>query len=108
MIHIMGMNCHISLLKLIDKNVYVVQDIFSFKYPKTLKQIKEGSVQENLLLDIDDIYNNFANDVTDKMDLIRNERINKKPKSLLNDYISAVMWNELDDDDIESESEEEE
>lgn len=33
MIQIMGMNCHISLINLVDKNVYVVQDVYSFKYP---------------------------------------------------------------------------
>ncbi|KAI9345709.1 hypothetical protein BD770DRAFT_396772 [Pilaira anomala] len=115
-IHIMGMNCRISILNLIDKNVYVVQDIFNFKYPKTIKQVNEGGIQklmtglsllENLLLDIDDIYN----DVTDKMDIIKNELINKKSKSIVNDYISAVIWDKLDDkwnNDIESKSEEEE
>lgn len=46
MIQIMGMNCHISLINLVDKNVYVVQDVYSFKYPKTIKQVEEGGVEK--------------------------------------------------------------
>lgn len=46
LIHIMGMNCHISTLNLIDKNVYVVQDWFGFKYFKTIKQIKTEGIEE--------------------------------------------------------------
>lgn len=55
------------------------------------------SLLKNLLLEIDDIYTNFTNDITDKMDLIRKEAINK-PKSVANDYI---------DDEIESDDEQE-
>ncbi|KAI7888991.1 uncharacterized protein EV154DRAFT_592879 [Mucor mucedo] len=119
-IRMMGMNCQVSILNLIDKNVYSSQEIYSFKYPKTIKQIKEGGIQdlmagllllENLLLDIEDIYNDCTNDTTDKIDNIRNERVHYKPKSVVDEYISAVTWNEDDNNssnNIGSESEEEE
>lgn len=45
-IRMMGMNCHVSILNLIDKNVYSSQEIYSFKYPKTIKQIKGGGIHD--------------------------------------------------------------
>lgn len=45
-VQIMGMNCHISCLNLVDKSLYVLQDIYTFNYPKTIKQIKEGAISD--------------------------------------------------------------
>lgn len=45
-IQVMGLDCHIYCLSLVDKNVYVLQDIFSMTYPKTLNQIKAGALKK--------------------------------------------------------------
>lgn len=45
-VQIMGMSCHISCINLIDKNVYVLQDVYTFNYPKTIKEIKEGAIDD--------------------------------------------------------------
>ncbi|KAI7900441.1 uncharacterized protein BX663DRAFT_517600 [Cokeromyces recurvatus] len=51
-IQILGMNCHISCLQIVDKNVYFSQDIFSFSYPKTIKEVKKGAIN-NIITGLD-------------------------------------------------------
>lgn len=46
---IVSMNCHISCINLVDKNVYVLQDIYTFNYPKTIKEIKEGAIDDIMI-----------------------------------------------------------
>lgn len=45
-IQVMVLNCHIYSLSLVDKNVYVLQDIYSITYPKTLNAIKTGGLKK--------------------------------------------------------------
>jgi hypothetical protein len=45
-VQIMGMNCHISCINLVDKDVYVLQDVYTLNYPKTTKEIKEGAIDD--------------------------------------------------------------
>lgn len=45
-VQIMGINCYISCINLVDKNVYVLQDVYTFNYPKTIKEIKEGAIDD--------------------------------------------------------------
>lgn len=44
MIQIMGMNCNIYSLSLVDKRTYRVEDVCDFIYPTTLRQIKNGTL----------------------------------------------------------------
>ncbi|KAG1055138.1 hypothetical protein G6F43_002890 [Rhizopus delemar] len=117
-VQIMGMNCHISCLNLVDKNIYVLQDIYTFHYPRTIKQIKEGAIGDimtgfllidNMITNVDDIYNNFSKDTHDKIELIKNEKKQKKSEAC-SDYFSAVEWDSSDDDastDVDNESQSE-
>lgn len=43
-IQIMGLTVHISCLSVVDKNLYVLQDVYSFNYPKNIKEIKGGAI----------------------------------------------------------------
>lgn len=45
-IQLMGSTCHISSLQIIDKGVYVLNDIYYFLYPKTIKQLKSGAIDD--------------------------------------------------------------
>jgi hypothetical protein len=55
-VQIMGLDCHIFCLSLVDKNVYILQDIYNFKYPRTLREIKAKGIEKVLaglsLLDV--------------------------------------------------------
>ncbi|KAL4210108.1 hypothetical protein AB4K20DRAFT_1986903 [Rhizopus microsporus] len=78
---IVSMNCHISCINLVDKNVYVLQDIYTFNYPKTIKEIKEGV--------IDDIMIGFLY-AHDKIELIRNKKKQKQKSEACSVYIHTV------------------
>lgn len=45
-IQVMGLNCRIYSLPLVDKNFYVLQNIYSVTYPKILNEIKAGGLKK--------------------------------------------------------------
>ncbi|KAI7889773.1 uncharacterized protein EV154DRAFT_538701 [Mucor mucedo] len=45
-IQIMGLTCHVKALSLIDKGVYMSQDVYSFDYPRAHAQIQENGIQK--------------------------------------------------------------
>lgn len=44
-IQIMGLNCHVFSLSLIDENLYVLQKIRTMSYPKTFFELREGKLR---------------------------------------------------------------
>lgn len=57
---VMGLNCHLFTLSLIDQNVYVVQKVHSFSYPRTYRQVSEGGIAKILdgfaIIEVSNIY----------------------------------------------------
>ncbi|KAI8143387.1 hypothetical protein BJV82DRAFT_668449 [Fennellomyces sp. T-0311] len=47
-IQIIGTTCHISALKLIDKGVYILDQVARLQYPMTIKQLRSGGIEDLL------------------------------------------------------------
>lgn len=45
-IQVMGLNCHIYSLSIIDRNVYLLQKIRCISYPRKLHEIKSGNIKK--------------------------------------------------------------
>ena len=45
-VQIMGTSCYIYALSLVDKEVYCVQDVCSFCFPRTLKELKQQEFEK--------------------------------------------------------------
>lgn len=45
-IQVMGLNCHVFSLSLVDKNVYILQKIKSLSYPRTFQELRSGGIKK--------------------------------------------------------------
>lgn len=45
---IMGIDCHVFSLSLVDGNVYILQKVLSFSYPHTCHQVSKGGIAKLL------------------------------------------------------------
>ncbi|KAG1048238.1 hypothetical protein G6F43_009358 [Rhizopus delemar] len=45
---IMGTDCHVFSLSLVDGNVYILQKVLSFSYPRTYHQVSKGGIAKLL------------------------------------------------------------
>lgn len=54
-IQVMGENLSLSVFSLIDREVHIVQKVMDVRYPRTIRQLKEGRVEKiiNLLKTVD-------------------------------------------------------
>lgn len=48
MIQIMGLSCLVYGMNIIDKKVYTLQRISSFRYPSTQREVKSGGIKSLL------------------------------------------------------------
>ncbi|KAI9244390.1 hypothetical protein EDC94DRAFT_590799 [Helicostylum pulchrum] len=114
-IQIMGLTVHISCLSVVDKNLYVLQDVYSFNYPKNIKEIKGGAIGrmmtgllliDDMISNIDNIYEDFSCNTGDKIDDIKSEENRKKKVGKCDEYISSVIWDSSGEDDNDDSSDE--
>ncbi|CDS03558.1 hypothetical protein LRAMOSA00960 [Lichtheimia ramosa] len=113
MIQIMGMNCNIYSLSLVDKRTYRVEDVCDFIYPTTLRQIKNGTLatminsMEMLKLMIEELHAHISNFSCDTSNKVTRFTKGKKPDKSVNieEWISDLI--PINDSDSEEESSEE-
>ncbi|KAI7888278.1 uncharacterized protein EV154DRAFT_518175 [Mucor mucedo] len=98
-VQIMGMSCHLYVLSLIDKGLYLLQRVYTMSYPQSNHEIRTGAIQkiirgfaliEDILQNALDIYDEYSKDT---QDIILKKIIKKKgcQKVDINDWISLVI-----------------
>ncbi|CAO3672780.1 unnamed protein product [Rhizopus stolonifer] len=86
-IQLMGSTCHISSLQIIDKGVYVLNDIYYFLYPKTIKQLKSGAIDNlinglTMIEELKDVYQNHERSTEDEINVVKSKQKKKGVKNV--------------------------
>ncbi|SAL97108.1 hypothetical protein [Absidia glauca] len=115
-IQIMGLNCYVYSLAIIDKGVYCLRDEGHFVYPGTLRQMKNGCMA-TMLEDLDklnqeDASSNFSRDTTNKMTkiLFNTKKTKKLDLSAFTSFLLPIsnpggLGDGRDDDDNDDDDE---
>lgn len=114
-IQIMGFNIHIYILKLVNRKMYVVEDVFSFTFPISIINIRSEieniinglSLVESLVSELRRLYETGQTDKEDQMQRII-DGSNRKKKLKVENWISDVYFDKKYDNLIENEEEEDE
>ncbi|GAA5804614.1 hypothetical protein HPULCUR_010116 [Helicostylum pulchrum] len=126
-----------STLRLIDKGLYVLDEVYSFSYPKTIKQLKGGDIDalikglitlENMIDELKDLHQNNKRSTEDEINLVKNvygrpssisttrpilslagkKRLSSSGSTSDVEWCPAKEFQEKDDDDDAEEAEEHE
>ncbi|KAI8087603.1 uncharacterized protein B0P05DRAFT_594865 [Gilbertella persicaria] len=110
----MGLEAKVSSLRLIGKKQYVMEDLHSFKFPRTSAQLKSGELEslingltliEELVNSLETKFNDGQTEKESSMDRILKET-KKKKKMILKEWLSDVTWDANDEESDDEESEE--
>ncbi|KAI7860601.1 hypothetical protein BDC45DRAFT_552810 [Circinella umbellata] len=122
-IHIMGVNCFIYSLFMIDKKIYCIQDVFDFAFPRTfgvlrkqgIEEVIKGCKQIELMLEkLHDYIQEFAVNPKNKMKRVSKKNNGRATVKFVNeDWIANMQWDTklgdaIDSSDEENEAEEDE
>ncbi|KAG2208407.1 hypothetical protein INT45_006299 [Circinella minor] len=101
-IHIMGVNCFIYSLSTIDKNIYCIQDVFDFSFPRTfgilrkkgIEEVIKGFKQIELMLEkLHDSIQEFAVNPKNKMKKVPKKNNDRATTKFVNeDWIASMQW----------------
>ncbi|KAI8094894.1 uncharacterized protein B0P05DRAFT_166991 [Gilbertella persicaria] len=114
-VQIMGLNAHVFVLKLVNRGIYTLQEVCSFRFPvatnslkDNLKEIVDGlSLIESLVLEIRQVYQTYQLPHDDHMARIVNEERRLK-KFSPSKWTTDVIWNPDVAEEKDGEEEEEE
>ncbi|PHZ07986.1 uncharacterized protein RHIMIDRAFT_82151 [Rhizopus microsporus ATCC 52813] len=112
-IQIAGFNGKLSVISLPKKKEYKLEDIFSFCFPKSLKQIETGSLENliNFLSTVDDMLDNLRKIYHDNSSSVANDieniltEVNQKKKLNYNAWITKATFEKEDDDEDDEDDE---
>ncbi|KAG0162407.1 hypothetical protein DFQ30_002101, partial [Apophysomyces sp. BC1015] len=111
-VQIMGLEAKVSSLRLVEKKVYLMEDLYSFNFPQTLHQIRTGKLEylvngltliEKMVNDLERKYNDGQNEGGSSMNRIMNETRRKK-KVMMSQWLSEIIWDEEDEEAEEAEN----
>ncbi|KAI9247575.1 hypothetical protein EDC94DRAFT_528830, partial [Helicostylum pulchrum] len=96
-IQIMGFDVHIYILKLVNRKLYIIEDVFSFSFPTVAKDIRSGiekiinglSLVESLVSELRRLYETGQTIKEDSMQRIVDGSSRKK-KVKIDNWISDV------------------
>ncbi|CAO3588499.1 unnamed protein product [Absidia cylindrospora] len=99
-VQVMGMNCSVLAMSIIDKNVYAVQTISDMTYPRTLSEIRDNEIGklvcslqnvESMMEGLQQAINQFSNDTRNKMKMLTGGNKDPRPLLDLNEWTSEVI-----------------
>ncbi|ORX62546.1 hypothetical protein DM01DRAFT_267575 [Hesseltinella vesiculosa] len=89
-IQIMGLDCHVYTLRLVEKHAYLIQDAVKFSFPRSLQQMRDNGIGEYIsglhaiaeMIDkLENDINGYSKNTADKIDgLISKKNANKKSR----------------------------
>ncbi|KAI8339231.1 hypothetical protein BC941DRAFT_350584 [Chlamydoabsidia padenii] len=106
-IQIMGLDCSIYAMSLVDKQLYAIQKVAQLKYPRTVRELRQGELKKlvqgfecisMMMTDLKATLAEYSRDTRDKMNMAVNGR-KKQTTSMMKDWISGVIWEEPEEDD---------
>ncbi|KAI8380135.1 hypothetical protein BD560DRAFT_388662 [Blakeslea trispora] len=113
-VQVMGLEAKVSSLRLIEKKKYVLEDLKSFKFPRTSEQLKSGELESliNGLTLIEEMVNSLETNFNDgqtenesSMDRIL-EETKKEKKVTMKEWLTEVTWDANDEESDDEESQE--
>ncbi|CAO3703905.1 unnamed protein product [Rhizopus stolonifer] len=113
-VQVMGLEAKVSSLRLIGKKQYAMEDLHSFKFPRTSAQLKSGELEslingltliEELVNSLETKFNDGQTEKESSMDRILKET-KKKKETILKEWLSDVTWDANDEESDDEESEE--
>ncbi|KAG1167522.1 hypothetical protein G6F46_008332 [Rhizopus delemar] len=113
-IMVMGIDCHVFSLSLIDRGVYILQQVLSISYPRMCHQVSKGGIAklldgfaviEDLIDDTINIYDEYSKNIDNIIDKIDG---NSKKKVDIDKWLSPVIWDEDDYSECSDTGEDEE
>ncbi|KAK4517443.1 uncharacterized protein ATC70_000779 [Mucor velutinosus] len=113
-VQVMGLEAKVSSLRLIEKKKYAMEDLHSFKFPRTSEQLKSGELEslingltliEEMVNSLETKFNDGQTENESSMDRILKET-KKKKETIMKEWLSDVTWDSNDEESDDEESEE--
>jgi hypothetical protein len=111
-LQIMGMNCHLYTISMIDKGIYALHKIFTMSYPITNHEIRRGSIQkivrgfsliESIIQNTLDIHEEYSRATDDS--IVKAIGKKKGTKANAEDWISCVISEQENEEEQKDDSE---
>ncbi|KAI8968321.1 hypothetical protein BDF20DRAFT_981414 [Mycotypha africana] len=112
-VQVMGLEAKVSSLRLIGKKKYAMEDLYSFKFPRTSQQLKLGALEslingltliEEMVNSLETKFNDGQTENESSMDRILKET-KKKKEIIMKKWLSDVTWDEESKEESDEESE---